>query len=114
VNIHKAQRIFLFIWKAAALGINNRVNETLGITAELNITSQVTYFIKQILSLLEYEGRSIVATLNLSPFQRMVGFEVEISASMGGYSINFDAQCRPFAMTRHPKSESLCLTPFPE
>jgi hypothetical protein len=33
------------------LGINVRVSETLGITAELEITSQVADFIKQILSL---------------------------------------------------------------
>jgi hypothetical protein len=49
--IYRAQRLFLFIWMTATLGINNSVNETLGITVEL-ITSQATNFIKQILSFL--------------------------------------------------------------
>jgi hypothetical protein len=31
---------FLFIRKTGTLGINNRVNETLGIAVELQITSQ--------------------------------------------------------------------------
>jgi hypothetical protein len=46
------------------LGIDDRVNETLGITIELKITLQVAYFIEQILSFLAYGGSSIVKTLN--------------------------------------------------
>jgi hypothetical protein len=42
------------------LGIYNPVNETLGTTIELEITSQATNFIKQILSFLRYGGKSIV------------------------------------------------------
>jgi hypothetical protein len=39
-DVHRAQGLLLFIQTNAALGINNRVNKTLGITAELEITSQ--------------------------------------------------------------------------
>jgi hypothetical protein len=48
----------------ATLGIDDLVNETLGITVELKITLQVAYFIEQILSLLAYGGSSIVKTLD--------------------------------------------------
>jgi hypothetical protein len=48
----------------ATLGIDGRVNETLGITIELKITLQVAYFIEQIMSFLAYGGSSIVKTLN--------------------------------------------------
>jgi hypothetical protein len=48
----------------ANLGIDDRVNETLGIAIELKITLQVAYFIEQILSFLAYGGSSIVKTLN--------------------------------------------------
>jgi hypothetical protein len=59
--------VFPFICTTAILGINNRVNKSLGITVELKITSQVTNFIKQILSFLAYGGSSICehAELNL-------------------------------------------------
>jgi hypothetical protein len=46
----------------ATLGINNTVNETVRITAELKITSQASKYIKQILSFLAYSGSSIVKT----------------------------------------------------
>jgi hypothetical protein len=49
---------------AATLGINDRVNETLGINVELKITLQFAYFNEQILSFLAYGGSSIVKTLN--------------------------------------------------
>jgi hypothetical protein len=39
---HRAHRLLLFIQMTATLGINNRVNETLKITAELKITFQAT------------------------------------------------------------------------
>jgi hypothetical protein len=57
-DIHRAQRLFLFI-RAATLGTNKRVNETLRITVELNIMSQVTNCNKQILSFLAY-GRTLL------------------------------------------------------
>jgi hypothetical protein len=41
-----------------------RVDEALGITAELEITSQVADFFSQILSFLAYGGSSVVKTLN--------------------------------------------------
>jgi hypothetical protein len=59
---HRSQRPFLFIWMTATLGINNRVNETLGITVELKIKFQAINLIKQILFLV-YHGRFIVKTL---------------------------------------------------
>jgi hypothetical protein len=46
------------------LGINNRVSETLRITAELMITSQAADFFNQILSFLAYGRSSVVKTLN--------------------------------------------------
>jgi hypothetical protein len=50
--------------RLATIDINNRVNKTFGITTELKITSQITNFVKQILSFLAYAGSSIVNTLN--------------------------------------------------
>jgi hypothetical protein len=41
-DIHRAQRLL-----HATLGINDRVNETLGITVELEITSQAADFINR-------------------------------------------------------------------
>jgi hypothetical protein len=49
----------LFIQTAAIFGINDRVNETLGITIELEITSQAADFFNQILSFSAYGGSSI-------------------------------------------------------
>jgi hypothetical protein len=63
-DIHIAQRRFLLITITTTLGINNQVNKTMGITTELKISSQVTNFIKQILSFLAYSGSSIVKTVN--------------------------------------------------
>jgi hypothetical protein len=82
----------------AALGINNRVSETLGITVELEITSQVADSFSQILSFLAYGGSSIVKTLDRTSFhmQWMVRVEVEVSASVGGFPVDFGGQCRPF------------------
>jgi hypothetical protein len=87
-DIHRAQRLFLFIQTTATLGINDRVNETLGITVELKITSQVADFINQILSYFAYGGSSIAKTLNETSFNmlRMVRAEVEVSASVGRFS----------------------------
>jgi hypothetical protein len=53
----------LFIQTTATLGINNRVNETLEITIELEITSQAADFVKQILLFLAYGGSSVVKTV---------------------------------------------------
>jgi hypothetical protein len=51
-DLHRAQRLFHFIRTPATLGICNQVNETLGVTVELKILSQVTNFFKQIFSFL--------------------------------------------------------------
>jgi hypothetical protein len=56
----------LFIQTTAALGINDQVDEALGI--ELEITSQVADFFSQILSFLAYGGSSIVKTLDQTSF----------------------------------------------
>jgi hypothetical protein len=75
----------LFIQTTAALGINDRVNETFGITVELEVTTQAADFFNQILSFLACGGSSVVRT----PIQtslhmrRMVRVEVEISTSVG-------------------------------
>jgi hypothetical protein len=97
-DIHRALRIFLFIQTTATLSINDRVNETYGITVELKIISRAADFIKQILSCLTYGGSSIVMTLNQTSFhmRRMVRVEVELSASVGGFLVHFCGQWRPF------------------
>jgi hypothetical protein len=56
-DIHRAQRLLLFIETTATFGINDRVNETLGITVELEITSQAAAFFNQILFFLAYGGK---------------------------------------------------------
>jgi hypothetical protein len=83
---------------AAALGINDQVNETLGITAELEITSQAADFFNQILPFLAYGGSSTEKTLNQTSFhmRQMVRVEVEISASVGGFPVGIGGQCHPF------------------
>jgi hypothetical protein len=60
----------------------------LGIAVELEITSQVADFFNQIISFLAYGGSSIVKTLNQTSFhfRRMVGVEVQVSASVGWFS----------------------------
>jgi hypothetical protein len=84
----QSPEVLLFIQMTATLGINDRVNETLRITVELEITSQAADFFNQILLFLAYGGSSIVKTLNQTFFhmQRMVRVEVEILASVGGFS----------------------------
>jgi hypothetical protein len=62
----------LFIQTTAALGINYRDDEELGITVELEITSQVADFFIQILSFLAYGGSSIVKTLDQTSFHMRV------------------------------------------
>jgi hypothetical protein len=47
-------KALLFVRKTATLEINDRVNGTLDITVELEITSQAAEFINQIMSLLAY------------------------------------------------------------
>jgi hypothetical protein len=81
----------------ATLGINDRVNETLMITVGLEFTSQTANFINQISSFLAYGESSAVKTLNQTSFhmRRMVRFEIEISANVGGFSVNFGGECRP-------------------
>jgi hypothetical protein len=61
------------------LGISDRVNETLGITIELKITSQASNFINQILSFLAYGGSSIVKILNQTSFymQQMLDLKMK-------------------------------------
>jgi hypothetical protein len=48
------QRLFLFIWITATLEISNLVNETLGISAELKITSHAINIVIQNLSFLAW------------------------------------------------------------
>jgi hypothetical protein len=57
-------------------------------------TSQASNFIKQNLSSLECGGSYLVKTLNETSFhmRQMVRFEVEMSASVGGVSLNFGSQ----------------------
>jgi hypothetical protein len=52
----------LFIQTTTTLGINDRVNETLGITVELEITSWAADFFNQIFLFLAYGESSIVKT----------------------------------------------------
>jgi hypothetical protein len=68
ILVHTAQRLLLSIQMTTTLGINDRVTETLGITAELEITSEVANFINQILSFLAYGGSSTVKILNQTSF----------------------------------------------
>jgi hypothetical protein len=67
-DIHRTQRLFFFIQTTETLGISDRVNENLGITVELEITSQAAGFFSQVLSF------SVVQTLNQTSFhmRRMV------------------------------------------
>jgi hypothetical protein len=89
-GIHRAQRLLLFIQTTAALGINDRADEALRITVELEITSQVPDFFSQILSFLAYGGNSIVKALDQTSFhmRRMVRSEVEVSASVGRFPVD--------------------------
>jgi hypothetical protein len=82
-----------FIQTTVTLGINDRVNETLGITVELEITSQIADFFNQILSLV-YGGSSVVKTLDLTSLhmRRMFRVEVEVSSSVGGFPLDFGGQ----------------------
>jgi hypothetical protein len=67
-DIHRTERFFLFFLTTTALGPDNRVNKTLGITIELKITSQAVYLNQQVLSFLAYGGSSIMKTANNSSF----------------------------------------------
>jgi hypothetical protein len=60
----------LFILTTATLATSDRVNETLGITFELNITSHAADFINQTLSFLAYGGKLYCenSESNLSPY----------------------------------------------
>jgi hypothetical protein len=40
--MYTAQRVFLFIWMIATLGLINQISEAMGITVELKGTSQAT------------------------------------------------------------------------
>jgi hypothetical protein len=57
--------------------------------------SQATNFIKQILLFLAYSVSSVVKITNKTFFHMlwMVRFEVEISASVSGFSVAFDGFC---------------------
>jgi hypothetical protein len=103
----------------AAHGINERVNETMGITTELKMMSQIANFINQILLFLAYGGSSLVKTLNQTSFhmQRMVRFEVEVSGvsvSVGGFPVDFSGQCHFFHFDQNIQKENCTvLTLFP-
>jgi hypothetical protein len=97
--------------------INDRFNETLGTTTELKITSQAADFINQILLLLTYVASSTVKSQNQTSFHMrwMVGVEVEISASVDGFPVDFDGQRHPFSDDDNiQKRESHSLTLFPQ
>jgi hypothetical protein len=78
MGLHRAQRLSLSIRTTATHGINDRVNEILGITVELENMSQVTNFIKQILSFLASGGCSAVKTQIQTYFhmQQLVRYKV--------------------------------------
>jgi hypothetical protein len=89
-DIHRAQRLLLFTQATATLGVDDRVNEALGITIELEFSSQAADFFNQILSFLAYGGSSVVKTLDQTSFymRRMVGVEAEVSASVGWFPVD--------------------------
>jgi hypothetical protein len=80
----------------------------LEIAIELKMTSQATNVINQILSFLAYGGSSIVKTLNQASFHlcRMVRVEVELSASVGGFPVDFGGQCRHFPVDQNIKKDN--------
>jgi hypothetical protein len=61
-DVQRVQNLFHFARTTAALGINNRAKETMGITIKLNTTSQTANFIKQVPSFLAYGGSSTERT----------------------------------------------------
>jgi hypothetical protein len=97
-----------FIRTAVTLGINDRVNGTLGITVELEITSQAADFFNRILSFLARGGSSNVKTLNQTSLhmQPMVRVEVEVPASVGGFPVDFGGQCRLFPDDQNIKKDN--------
>jgi hypothetical protein len=66
-DIHRAQSLLFFTQTTATLGVNDRVNETLGVTIELEISSQAADFFNQILSYLTYGGSSVVVVFLQTP-----------------------------------------------
>jgi hypothetical protein len=62
----------------------------LEVNIELEISSQAADFFNQILSFLAYVGSSVVKTLHQPSFhmRRMVGVEVEVSASVGWFPVD--------------------------
>jgi hypothetical protein len=79
----------------AVPGINCQVNEAFGIAVQLKIVFQVVDFFDQILSILTYGSGSVVETTNQASFYMwwMVGFKVEILASVGGFPVDSCDQC---------------------
>jgi hypothetical protein len=63
----------------------------LGITVELEIMSQAADIIRHVLLFLAYGGTSVVETQNQTSFHMrwMVIVEVEISASVGGFPVDW-------------------------
>jgi hypothetical protein len=80
----------------------------LGITIELEISSQVADFINQIFSFLAYGGSSVMKTLNQTSFHmwQMVRVAVSISASVGGFLVEFGGQCHLFPYAQNIKKGS--------
>ena len=89
-NINRTQRAFLFLRTTTALGINDRVSETFGITVQLKIVSQVVNFSGQISSILAYGRGSVMETFYQASFymRRMVRIEVEVLASVGVFPVD--------------------------
>jgi hypothetical protein len=84
-DIHRAQRLLFFIQMTAAPGINDGVNETLGITVELENTSQAADFFNQIL-FLAYGGWKLYCEDHM---WWVVGVEVQVLASVGWFPVDF-------------------------
>jgi hypothetical protein len=99
------QKAFHLYFNDCTLRINNQVNKTMGITIELKITSQVFVLIEQILSFL---ASSVAWILNCFCFDmRIIKFEVEILAGVGGFPVNFSGQCHPSSDGRTSRK---CIT----
>jgi hypothetical protein len=79
------------------LGVNDRVNKTLGICIKLKILFQSINLITQILSVLANGVGSVVETLDEPSFHMrwVFGFEVEVAACMSGLPVDLGGHCLP-------------------
>jgi hypothetical protein len=77
-----------------------------------NCSSQAVDFFNHIWSFLAYGGSSTVKTLNQPSFhmRRMVRFQVEISAIVGGFTVDSGGQCLLFPDDQNIKVISLSIS----